>query len=306
MAVSSEVQNIAIEPVNVSFGNQHLVCVDTVAGTSLGGKYFKISSLLSKFYVWFNTGASTDPAPSGYTEIEVAILVGDTAAQVATKIATAVNAVAATNKIHAKAKTSQGKVLLEVKGLGAPLEAWADVDTTMVLTVLREGSELAFGYLDGDVELTLEGQFFDVMAHQTGSEMLAKLLTGTNVGPLTLTLKETVAAKLKTMLEVLGNAYTPSGGTEVTALGALTGSKQFSNVFEYSKSIVMHPTKNSDSDLSGDFMFWVGFPNLKSLKFSGEADRKLEIEISFFLDEVRVNEASKLVYGDWQQNYLKA
>jgi hypothetical protein len=119
-------------------------------------------------------------------------------------------------------------------------------------------------------------------------------------------MKETVAAKLKELMEVAGVAYTPSGGTEVTAIGALAGSKQFSNVFPYCRSLVMHPTKNAAANLDNDFMFWVAYPNLSNLVISGEEDRKLEVEFSFFLDEQIVNEASKMVYGDWSQNYLKA
>ena len=64
-------------------GTQQIVDVTTTAGTLLDGKYFNISSTNTDYYVWYNTGASVDPAISGRTGIEVAILVGDTATQVA-------------------------------------------------------------------------------------------------------------------------------------------------------------------------------------------------------------------------------
>lgn len=44
------------------------------------------------YYVWFQVGTSTDPAVSGRTGIEVTILVGDTNAQVATKLSNAIAA----------------------------------------------------------------------------------------------------------------------------------------------------------------------------------------------------------------------
>lgn len=305
MSVTSSVSNVVIEPVDLAFGNQHLVCFDTVVGTSLGGKYFAVSDLTTDYYVWYNTGASIDPAPAGKTElVEVAILAGDSAAVVAQKTAAAINGVVSPT-VHAQNLASQGKLLVEVKGLGAPLSAAAAGDSTFTVTVLREGSSLPLGLIDGNVELTVSGQFFDITAHQTGTELLGRLITGTEVGPLTVTLKETTAAKLKEFLEVLGQEYTPAGGTAVSAVGALDGSKQFQNVFSSSKMLVMHPTKNAAANLDGDFAFWLAYPNINNLSISGEEDRKIEVEFSFFLDERRVNEAKKLVYGDWQQNFLK-
>jgi hypothetical protein len=305
MSVTTQVSNVVIEPVDAVFGNQHLVCFDTVAGTGLGGDYFAVSSQTEDYYVWYNTGASSDPAPAGKTELaEVAILVGDSAADVAQKTAAAINALVGAD-FHAKQVGSDAKLLVELKGMGAPNLAWAAGTSGFTATVLREGSELALGYLDGNVEFGLAENLFDIVAHQTGSEIIGKLRTGSELGPITLTLKETVAAKLKEFLRVPGQDYTPSGGTEVTGLGALSGSKQFSNAFSDTKMLVLHPTKNLASNLDNDFCFWAAYPNISNLMISGEEDRKIELEVSIFLDENRVNEVSKLVYGDWQQNFLK-
>ena len=54
--------------------------VGDVAG-SLGGKYFNINGPHDKelFYVWYNTGGSTDPAPTGRTGIQVVIAPNDSA-----------------------------------------------------------------------------------------------------------------------------------------------------------------------------------------------------------------------------------
>jgi hypothetical protein len=61
-----------------------------LAFTSTGpGQYFELFTAgnASQYYVWYNVsgGSNTDPAPAGFTGIEVTILSGDTAAQVATK-----------------------------------------------------------------------------------------------------------------------------------------------------------------------------------------------------------------------------
>ena len=307
MAVQSSVSLVTVEPVDAFFGAQHMVCVDTVDASALAGTYFNISSLTADYYVWFDDSVAADPAPAGRTAIAVPIVGTESAIAVAALIETAVNAVEATNLIHSRALSNQAVVLIEVKGLGAPLNAFADVDSTMTLTVVREGSKLDFGLLDGNVEFGLTESLFDITAHQTGPELRGQLRLATEIGPISLTLKETTVAKLKTFIEATaGQAYTPAGGTEVSGVGALAGSKQFSNVFGDAKQLVLHPTKNDADDYSGDFNFWASYPNLSNILSSGEEDRKITVDCAIYLDENRVNEVSKMVYGDWTQNYLKA
>lgn len=309
MATNNQVSNIVIEPVDIQWGSQHRVAFFTIADIAgfLGGKYLKFSTPTQKGYIWLNTGASVDPAPVGYTEIaEVAILTGDSAAVVATKIAAAVNLVDVANKLHAK--SLDNCLLIEAKEMGAPLEAATVGTTTFTLTLQKLGSLLSMGYTDGNTEISTELGLFDVMAHQTGSELLGQLVTGSTVGPISIVLKETIAAKLKEFIEVYGEAYTPvagTGPTEVSGWGALAGSKQFSNIATLGRKLVLHPTKNDASDLTGDLSFWNSFPNLTQIMISGEENRSLTVDFSIFLDESRVNGVSKFVYGDHTQNFLK-
>jgi len=305
MSVTTQVSNVVIEPVDAVIGNQHLVCFDTVAGTAISADHFLVSSHTTSDYVWYNTGASVDPAVVGRTAlVAVAVLAGDTAPEIATKTVAAINALVS-SKYHARQVGTQGKFLLELKGLGAPLSVWAAGTSTFVVTVVKQGSSLALGYLDGSVEFGLAETLFDIVTHQTGSEVIGKIRTGSELGPITLTLKETVAAKLKELIEIPGQAFIPAGGTEVSGLGALAGSKQFSNAFSDTRMLILHPTKNAATNLANDFCFWAAYPNISNIAISGEEDRKVELEISIFLDENRNNEVSKMVYGDWQQNYLK-
>jgi len=64
-------------------GTQQTVQATAIAGATLGGTYWLVSSTDTDYYVWYNTGASVDPAISGRTGIEVAITIADTATQVA-------------------------------------------------------------------------------------------------------------------------------------------------------------------------------------------------------------------------------
>lgn len=305
--MANNVQNIVIEPVDAIWGAQHKVAFTTVAGTGLGGDYFTFATPETDFYFWYNTGASVDPAPGGFTEgAEISILVGDTAAQVATKTVAAINAVAATIKAHAKISPSSTSTFnLEAKLMGAPLAAATAGTSTFTLSIAKAGFKTELGYIDGNVELGLNEQLFDIVAHQTGTQLLGQLRTGVTPGPITLSLKETVAEKLQSLMDGIGVDYTPSGGTEVKAIGALAGSKQFANVVADAGKLVLHPTKNAETVYTDDFAFWVAYPKLNNLVFSGEENRMIEVEFSIFLDEAKVNEASVFVYGDHTQNFLK-
>lgn len=308
MALQSQVSNIEIVSVDGFFGNQHMLCVETVVGTDLDGTHFLFSSLDTDYYAWYNTGASTDPAVAGRTGVEIEVLTTDTAPQVAVKSAAAL---ALEAQLNAASLTNQNIFLLEVKGLGEPVNAAADVDTTFNITVQRAGSKLELGFLEGDVELTLEEQLFEIVTHQTGSQVIGGLRTGTTLGPISMTLKETTAAKLKELLEASAAVEHEGEATrKVTGIGSLAGSKQFGNVFTDAKMLVLHPTKNADTNYDEDFAFWLAYPNLNALTFSGEADRKLTIDFNIYLDELRDNQVNQMVVGlnaggNWQDNFLK-
>lgn len=64
--------------------------------TSGSGKYFTVNTAgnIGRYYVWFNVnGSNSDPAPVGLTGVAVAILSGDSAAQVAAKTSTAISTI---------------------------------------------------------------------------------------------------------------------------------------------------------------------------------------------------------------------
>lgn len=307
MSITSQVSNIEIVSVDAQFGNQHLVCIDTVAAGDLAGTSFNISSRTTDYYVWLDDGVASDPDPVGKTAIAVTILDTETAAELAVKIAAAIES---EDDFNAVEITDKGQLIVEVKGLGAPNLAFSDVDSGFTFTVLREGSLIDLGFLDGDVELTLDEQVFDITSHQTGTQVIGSLRTGITVGPISMSLKETTAAKLKEFMEASAAVEYTVGANTVTAIGSLSGSKQFSNTFIDAKTLVLHPTKKGDAEIDEDFCFWKAYPNLNSLTFSGESNRMLSIDFNIFLDERRVNQANQVVIGtdnggNWQDNFLK-
>jgi hypothetical protein len=306
--MSNNISNVVLEPVDGFFGAQHRVAFTTVAdvGGSLDTKYFKFSTKATKFYVWYSHGAGADPAPAGYTAIDVSTVVnGDSATVVATKTAVAINAASATNLFHAKSTTSS--LVIEAKLIGAPLEAAAVATSGFTVEVQKEGFELELGYFEpGEISIGLDEELFDVKSHQTGSQLLDQIRTGVTAGPITLNLIEAITAKLKALLEKgIGVALTPSGGTEVTAVGSLDGSKQFQNATADGGKLVLHPTKNASTTYADDLAFWLSYPKLNALVFDGESQKKIEVEFNVYLDQSKTNAANIFVLGDHTQNFLK-
>lgn len=104
----------------------------------LDGTYFILFSAkdATKYHVWYNTsgGGATDPAPGGSTPIEVAIDTDETANGVATKTATAINALG-----DFAASPSTATVTITNAAVGATTNV-ADFDTTHVsFTVTTAG-----------------------------------------------------------------------------------------------------------------------------------------------------------------------
>lgn len=75
--------------VTISFatGVAEVTTVQCTAGTLLSGTYFTLNSAndLNQYYVWYNTGASVDPAVAGREGIEISIGAADAASVVASK-----------------------------------------------------------------------------------------------------------------------------------------------------------------------------------------------------------------------------
>jgi hypothetical protein len=117
-------------------GTQEITEIDTVADVadSLNGKYFLISSVDTDYYVWFNTGAGVDPAVAGRTGIEVSIITGETANNVAQKLKNKLS----TYLDDFLVEVSTNTVTVTNYSVGSVTDA-ADVDTTFTISVTQQG-----------------------------------------------------------------------------------------------------------------------------------------------------------------------
>lgn len=124
----------------VFYGGRVEVCTITcVAAAGLSGKYFLIKladgdGTETAHYVWYDLDADpTDPAPGG-TGIEVDVVTGNTATQVATATAAAINGVAGFTSTSAAAV-----VTVESDAVGNVTDA-ADVDSGQTIATTYQGA----------------------------------------------------------------------------------------------------------------------------------------------------------------------
>lgn len=301
-------ENIKIEPVYGTWEQQEtfkVTCVADVAA-SLDGKYFTFSSPTADFYAWMDISVAVDPAPAGKTGIAVTAASGASAATIATALATAVGAHASFHAVVDPCDSTS--VIIMAKDSGAAADAADGLLTNatgFTIEVLRQGSKLELGLLDGDIELALTEDLLDVTSHQTGTQIITALRTGRNIENIALTMKESDAAKLKAVIETSGVEYTPAAGTAVSAWGS-EDAKAFANIATACKKLVLHPIANADNVLTGDFCFWRAYPLLTGLSLSGENPRLISVEFKIIPDQLLVKQARQFVYGDHTQNFLDA
>lgn len=118
---------------------QEVTEITTVAdvANSLSGTYFLLNSAddLRKYYVWYDTGASADPAPTGRTGIRVSITTGDSANNVAQKTR---NALEIQPDFSATVLANLVTVTNALDGDASNAE---DVDTGFSISITTEGAK---------------------------------------------------------------------------------------------------------------------------------------------------------------------
>jgi flagellar hook protein FlgE len=217
-----------------------LVTCGADTGGSLGGTYWTIDTGATNYYVWYNTGASVDPAPAGRTGIQVAISAGDTAATVASDTATALNAVA-TNPFSALATSAGLNITLNGGAAGAPgagTTGWAAAN-------FSQTTNSAW-----DVTATLDGVAITV--EDTAGSGFASQLTFNNSGNMTSAgsyiLDPGAASLVPAMTMNLKN--TPGGTTTQYAAASVTN---YSQQDGYAPGYLQSLSVNQDGFISGAY-----------------------------------------------------
>lgn len=295
------VANIKVEPVSVTFGTDTAQVV-TVAPTadsssSLNNKYFFIYSPTTKYHVWFNVASGgSDPAPAGSTAIAVAISANASAATVATTAATAIDAQAAF-----VSTASSGVITITNASTGYASAPHEGVGSGATFAVTTQGVASAdVGFTDGDIEVAFSEELVDVTAHQEGADVLSQIRTGISELTVTVTLKETTVAQLKTMLAMAGSSWTPVGASATEVLG-YGRAKRFSQTLAQASTLTLHPIALPSSNRSRDIKFMKAYPMLESLNFSGEDVFTLPVTFRCYPDTSLNDGGEYFVMGDHTQ-----
>lgn len=107
---------------------------------SLGGKYWYVNSPTVQYYVWYDTGTSIDPAPAGKVAIQVPIIANDSAINIATKTAAALNLLPSVFTVVA----ANSMITINVVPKGA-VDGPCDVNTGLLITTRTDGGDSYIG-----------------------------------------------------------------------------------------------------------------------------------------------------------------
>lgn len=296
-------QRFKLDIRNILLGKQtkHETCITTKAGTSLGGKFwvFHEPNTQAKRYVWYNTGTSVDPAVPGATGVEVDILVGDSAAQVATKTATALSAL--TGVVDSAVATgNEIKLVMAVAGPCFPSrDALATAAKTGFAIATRKQGwvQVDLGPTNGDITLTLEESLQDVTSPQTGDFLLAQIRRGFT-GSAEFELKDVSAAQLQRLLLFSGEVFITDDADQ-KIIGGLGQSKLFTSKEDAATQLVFRPSnKVADADPSEDITMPFAVLSLGELVFSAENEAVYPVTATPYLKEGMDPKANFLIFGD--------
>lgn len=303
--MAGSVANEKVEPMMVTFGesvmqSENITCVADVS-SSLNNKYFLFYTTGGvKNYAWFNVAsAGTDPAVSGGTACQVAISANASAATVATALASALTAVSGFDA------TSDGAVVnLVATTAGYAKAAHEGAAPTGFTFEVNYYGDVAvdLGYTDGDIEVSHEGNFIDLTAHQTGTQVVGHIGTGLS-SSITLSLKETAVSQLRKVLATgEGDSLIPDGtGVSSTEVFGWGTSRQFKQTFARARKLVLHPIALPASNMSRDVTIWKAFPKVSALTFSGENVMMIPVEFSVYPDYTKDSKINMVCYGDASQ-----
>lgn len=157
-------------------------------------------------------------------------------------------------------------------------------------------NSIDLGFIDGDIEFTLEEQMVDITCHQTGTQLVDQIRTGVNL-EVAMTLKETDAASIKQLLEIAGKTETPTAGTPVTGYGE---GNRFTNVSADAAKLILSPVGAADA--TEDFAFPLAYPKLESITFSGENPSMVPVSFTILPSATQDTDVNLFTFGDHTQD----
>jgi hypothetical protein len=90
-------------------------------------------------------------------------------------------------------------------------------------------------------------------------------------------------------------AVTTAGVSQLTGFGK---NKDFSSLLADSAKLVLHPVTAADTDYTTDLAMWKAYPEIGSIKLSGEHPRTVDITFKIFPDTSKPDGVRLFAYGD--------
>lgn len=279
-------QNFFFEAADAYFGLEHAREFTAVEEGSLAAdEHFELNGyqlasastddFITEFLGYVYIG--TDPALSGKTGLEVTLAGGETASEVATAFANAINGDAAFGKIF-KATASGDGVLIENKIFGKITEE-DTASSSFTFSICKVGNGGFLGRTADAIEVTLTTNAEVVNTNQGASNKEDEIYTGADANA-TLNLVELTQDRFEALLSVVGETVTKNN-KEITGVGE---SRLFESLQLNGGRLVLHPTRLDNNDRSRDLSFHKSAPKPQTYNFDGTSLQQFSIQFDAYLD----------------------
>jgi hypothetical protein len=260
-------------------------CITTVAGAGLAGDYFVMHEPVSgaKTAFWMDDGVASAPTITGATVTAISITLADTAVEIATKVAAALNL----KSWIGTATSTDNHVSYDFTAYGYAYEARDGeglLATGFVMNVSKFGAtQVDVGALDGTVSITIEPRTKEIMDARYGNSVADELILGWNVSA-TWTMKDSSLANLQKYLGLIGGIYVPDDGSGAKLAGL--GTKFIGkSKLAYATQVVFRPTKNvALSDASEDKFIPQAALDLSGFEFDPESEQLVPVSAKGYFD----------------------
>lgn len=302
MSCVTEKLDLGYEAASVAWGRencQSITFVDDVAGSNAGDYWdaYVIASdysTITSYRFYMDDGVVAAPAAEGHTLTPISYSQDDDAATQAAAAQAVMDGVtnlsaSVTGAVVEFTNNFIGLVTVD-DGSNAPNFTFASLQTPI-------GGDLG-STLEG-IELSMETQVGVLSSNQTASYVLGEVVQGAAVS-MGMSLAEMTKERWETIIGgVVGDIYTPSGGTRLVGLGE---SKLFQNLFDLGGKLILHPLSNDAADKSEDVIFWRCAPKPASINYDGVNQQGLSVEFTAYLDRSKPAAINIFAQGDWTQD----
>lgn len=258
---------------------------------------FDSTKTAESFYLWYDGGTGSDPSIAGKTAIPVVYVSGDSAITIATLTQAALDAVTPSRQTTGR---DGAVVTIELREGGAVSSAPADgaAPTGFTFVSITTGTGGDLGATQGGIQFSTESSSVDVVSDQTGSYVLDQINLGA-AASVEMSIQELTADNLALIIGgVVGDNFTPSGGTEVTGMGE---DKLYNNLLPLAGQLTLKPLNTPADDNSENLTFWRSAPLPASINFDNEI-QALSVTFAAYLDPSKPSEVNMYILGDQDQD----